>query len=599
MAATWDFELMLRSRGARGGGNAQRRRAVEFLAGARRRPPAAVAAAVRDVRRGSVPRHRHGGRRSPRLSGGRSRVADACGATLKHYIGYSVPTSGHDRTPALIPDITLRDTLLPPFAAAVKAGALAVMVNSGEVNGIPGHVNSGLLNDVLRGELGFDGVIVSDWEDIKKLVNMHHTAANEKDATRAAVLAGIDMSMVPSDYSFSDLLVQLVNEGRGADVARIDDAVTRILTLKARVGLLDSSDGAPATAITVGSAASRQVALRRGARVDCAREERSGSVAARPVCASPADRSDGRLAGLAEQRLDDHLAWRPRLSLSGRSPDGPTRPRGSPRRPTDLCAWRVVRQGHRRSGGRHRGLVRRPRHPLCLGEMSYAETPGNIDDLQLPDAQLRLAEAVLAAGKPVILLMIEGRPRIIRTIADRAAGIVIALNPGMEGGTAIADILSGEINPSGRLPITYPRFPNALFTYDYKAYDDRDLTAASTTFKPQFAFGSGSELYDLRIRRPQHGQQGHDVRPGHRHVGHGPQHGETRRALKSFSCSSPIASRASRRRSSGSSDSCGSTWLRAARKIFDSISPATTCRSSTPAGVQSPSRACSPSRWVA
>ena len=193
-------------------------------------------------------------------------------ATLKHYIGYSVPISGHDRTPALIPDVTMRDTLLPPFAAAVKAGALTVMVNSGEVNGIPGHVNKRLLNDVLRGELGFDGVIVSDWEDIKKLVEMHHIAANEKEATRAAILAGIDMSMVPSDYSFSDLLVQLVNEG-AVPMSRIDDAVGRILTLKARVGLLDSLGRRSChghhswfRSLTSGRPPG-------GARVDCAREE--------------------------------------------------------------------------------------------------------------------------------------------------------------------------------------------------------------------------------------------------------------------------------------------------------------------------------------
>src|SRR4029453_9492467 len=122
-------------------------------------------------------------------------------------------TTGHDRTPALIPENTLREYFLPPFAAAVSAGALSVMVNSGEVNGVPGHINRVLLKDVLRGELGFDGVVVSDWEDIKKLVGIHHAAATEKEATRLAVLAGIDMSMVPSDYSFSDLLVQLVNEG--------------------------------------------------------------------------------------------------------------------------------------------------------------------------------------------------------------------------------------------------------------------------------------------------------------------------------------------------------------------------------------------------
>jgi beta-glucosidase len=123
--------------------------------------------------------------------------------------------------------------------------------------------------------------------------------------------------------------------------------------------------------------------------------------------------------------------------------------------------------------------------------MSYAETPGNIDDLALPDAQIKLAETAIATGKPVVLVMIEGRPRIINPIADRVAGTVIALNPGMEGGTALAEILVGEVNPSGRLPITYPRFANALTTYDYKAYDEKDLSASTTTFKPQFAFASG------------------------------------------------------------------------------------------------------------
>src|SRR5215510_1254952 len=165
-------------------------------------------------------------------------AADRVGATMKHYVGYSGPTTGHDRTPALIPDITLREYYLPTFAAAVRAGAISVMVNSGEVNGVPGHLNPFLLKTLLRGELGFDGVVVSDWEDIKKLVTIHHAAATEKDATRESVMAGIDMSMVPSDYSFADLLEPLVKSG-AVPMARIDEAVTRILTLKARLGLFD------------------------------------------------------------------------------------------------------------------------------------------------------------------------------------------------------------------------------------------------------------------------------------------------------------------------------------------------------------------------
>ena len=186
---------------------------------------------------------------------------DRVAATLKHYVGYSLPTSGRDRTPALIPDITMREYFLPPFVAGVKAGALSVMVNSGEVNGVPGHLNRKLLLDVLRGELGFEGVIDSDWEDIKKLVNIHHVFATEKEATRAAVLAGIDMSMVPSDYSFSDLLVQLVNEG-GVPMSRIDDAVRRILTMKARLGLFADPLRGIAPGAAVGAAASRDAALR-------------------------------------------------------------------------------------------------------------------------------------------------------------------------------------------------------------------------------------------------------------------------------------------------------------------------------------------------
>src|SRR4051812_38774837 len=187
-------------------------------------------------------------------------AVDRVGATMKHYVGYSAPTTGHDRTPALIPDITMREYYLPPFAAAVRAGAVSVMVNSGEVNGIPGHVNGYLLKNVLRTELGFDGVVVSDWEDIKKLVNVHHSSANEKDATRESVLAGIDMSMVPSDYSFSDLLLQLV-QANAVPAARIDEAVARILTMKARLGLFDDPLQGTKATVESGSAETRRVAL--------------------------------------------------------------------------------------------------------------------------------------------------------------------------------------------------------------------------------------------------------------------------------------------------------------------------------------------------
>src|ERR671932_809475 len=151
--------------------------------------------------------------------------------SLKHYMGYSFPLSGRDRTSAWIPENYLREDFLPTFAEAVKAGAHTVMVNSAEINGTPGHVNHHLLTDILRGELGFKGFVVSDWEDIKKLVTQWHVAANEKEATRMAVMAGIDMSMVPSDYSFSDNLLELAREG-AVPITRIDEAVSRILRVQ-------------------------------------------------------------------------------------------------------------------------------------------------------------------------------------------------------------------------------------------------------------------------------------------------------------------------------------------------------------------------------
>src|SRR5437879_8223521 len=181
-------------------------------------------------------------------------------ASLKHYMGYSYPTTGGDRSPALLSVNTLLEYLLPTFAAELKAGAHTVMVNSSEVNGIPGHANGYLLKDVLRGEMGLQGFVVSDWMDIKKLVGVHHIAANEKEATRIAVLAGIDMSMVPSDYSFSDLLLELAQEGK-VPTSRIDEAVRRILTVKYQLGLFDDGLRGIDAKTVIGSPESRQASL--------------------------------------------------------------------------------------------------------------------------------------------------------------------------------------------------------------------------------------------------------------------------------------------------------------------------------------------------
>ena len=430
-------------------------------------------------------------------------------ACLKHYVGYSVPTTGHDRTPALIPDVTLREYFLPTFAAGVTAGAMSVMVNSGEVNGVPGHVNGPLLKDVLRGELGFDGVVVSDWEDIKKLVTMHRVAATEKEATRSAVLAGIDMSMVPADYSFSDLLVQLVEQG-AVPMSRIDEAVRRILIMKARLGLFDDPLRGTRASTQVGSRASRRVAL------DAARQsivllKNAGGVlplasTARVLVTGPTadslpslsngwtltwqgDRSEiyprdrATIRGALEAKLGARMTFVPGVDYDNANA-------------VDISA--AVKAAAAMD------LV-----VLCVGERSYAETPGNIDDLTLSDAQLRLGRALAATGKPIVVVLVEGRPRIIHDLADAAQGIVLALNPGLEGGSAIADVLLGHVNPSGKLPITYPRDSNAFRPYDHKVFEEQDPGFGLKAYRPQFEFGFGLsyttfEYSNLEVR-PKHG----------------------------------------------------------------------------------------------
>lgn len=433
-------------------------------------------------------------------------AATRVGSCLKHYIGYSAPTSGHDRTPALLPESVLREHYLPPFAAAVKAGALSVMVNSGELNGIPGHVHGYLLKDVLRGELGFDGVVVSDWEDIKKLVSIHRVAATEKEATRLAVLAGIDMSMVPSELSFADLLVELVQEG-AVPISRIDEAVGRILTMKVRLGLFDDPLRGLEAKTIVGSAEARQLAL------DAARESLvllKNDQAVLPLAGSVRVLVSGPTAdSLPALNNGWTLTWqgdRPELYPSDR--------------PTVLGALRArlgAAQVEHVPGVSYdkeidvAAAVAAARRSdvvvVCLGELAYAETPGNIDDLALPDAQLRLAQALVATGKPVVLVLAQGRPRLIRTIAEGARAILLALNPGHEGGRAIVDVLFGDVNPSGRLPISYPRFANALRTYDHKAFEEQDTGFGLKAYQPQFDFGAGLsytrfEYTDLLLSAP-------------------------------------------------------------------------------------------------
>jgi len=408
--------------------------------------------------------------------------------SLKHYVGYSFPLNGRDRTTSWIPENYLREYFLPTFAAGVKAGARTVMVNSAEINGIPGHINHHILTDILRGELGFQGVVVSDWEDIKKLVSQWKVAADEKEATRLSVLAGIDMSMVPSDYTFSDLLIQLVKEGR-VPMSRIDEAVRRVLRLKFDLGLFENPT-LMAPMASLGTAESRQVSLQ------AARESLTLLKNEKNLLPLTKDRKVLVTGPTANSLISLNNGWT--YVWQGNNADLYPKDRPTVLQAIQAKVGKNVTYVPGTTLDKELDIpaaVRAARDAdvaiVCLGEGSYCETPGNITDLTLDEAQLKLAEAIEATGKPVVLVLVEGRPRVINRIVDRAGSILMAYNPSNEGGTAIADVLFGDYTPSGKLPFTYPRTANGFINYDHKLFETEETSFGNTAFKPQFEFGHG------------------------------------------------------------------------------------------------------------
>jgi beta-glucosidase len=424
--------------------------------------------------------------------------------SLKHYMGYSFPLTGRDRTPAWIPENYLREYFLPTFDAAVKAGARTIMVNSGEINGVPGHVNKHILTDILRTELGFKGFVVSDWEDIKKLVTTWRIAATEKEATRLAVLAGIDMSMVPNDYSFADHLIALVKEG-AVPQSRIDEAVRRILLVKFELGLFDkpmpdaslkSKFALPEYRDVSLQAARESITLLKNANNILPLAKTAKVLVTGPTADSLVSMNNGwtYVWQGSEEGLYPKDRHTIRKAIEAKLGAGNvtfvqgtriTRAAGpSNSTPTDQEEEVDIAAAVR--AAQNVDVI-----VLALGEGSYCETPGNITDLTIGEPQIKLAEALKATGKPIVLVLVEGRPRIINRIADNVNAILMAYNPSHEGGTAIADILFGDVNPSGKLPFTYPRTPNGLINYDHKPFETENTAFGNMAFNPQFQFGDG------------------------------------------------------------------------------------------------------------
>lgn len=420
----------------------------------------------------------------------------AVASCMKHYLGYSAARTGKDRTPAYLPEIEMREFYLPQFRAAVKAGASTIMINSGDINGTPVHASKYLLTDVLRKELGFDGMIVTDWEDIIRLHTRHHVAATPRAAVVMAINAGIDMSMVPGDFSFFDLLKEAVQKGE-VPMSRINDAVRRILVLKMKLGLMDNPYPEPAAIGNFGLPAYQQLAL------DAAREAMTLlkndnnilplSKNTKVLVAGPSAQSITALNGCWSytwQGNDER--WYPSDSKTilqaitdkiGAANVITTTVKGFDAK-DNVDAQKLT------AAAANADVI-----VLCIGENAYAESPGNIMDLVLAEDQLNLTRAAIATGKPVLLVLTEGRPRLITSIEPGVKGILMTYWTGKKSAEAIADVLFGDYNPSGRLPFSYPRSMGEMVTYDRKPTEDvREIFNENVTmdgYKPLFPFGWG------------------------------------------------------------------------------------------------------------
>lgn len=411
---------------------------------------------------------------------------DKVAACLKHYAGYSFPFTGKDRTPAWMDERMLRQYFLPPFEAGVREGVLTVMVNSGEINGVPGHANHRLLTEILKQEWGFEGFVVSDWEDVKRLHTRDRVAETPKEAVRMAVMAGVDMSMVPMDFSFRDLVIECARDG-SIPMSRIDDAVRRILRVKFRTGLFERPRPDPALLGAFHRPEFEEANLEAAREAITLVKNRNGLLPLRKdqrilVTGPAADKLSSLNGGwtITWQGDREELYPKDKLTILGavRAAAGPDRvtyvPGAEFDRVLDVTAAVQAAAGA--------DVI-----VAALGERAYCETPGNIDDLTLEDAQRELVRALAKTGKPIVAVLVEGRPRVLREIAELSDAILLAYLPGMEGGKAIAEVLFGEVNPSGRLPFTYPRFPNAVTPYDHKYAEQTE----GNVFRPQWEFGFG------------------------------------------------------------------------------------------------------------
>lgn len=426
--------------------------------------------------------------------------------SIKHFMAYGVPVSGKDRTPAIVPYNELREKYFRPFKQCLEEGALTLMVNSASINGIPTHSNHELLTGWVKEELGWDGMIVTDWADIDNLYQRDHVAKDVKEALAMGINAGIDMVMDPNDPSNCEQLLAAVNEGL-IPMSRIDDAVRRILRLKFRLGLFDKpvwdisgydrfasqefQDASYAAAVESEVLLKNEdniLPLEYGTRIlvtgPNANSLRALNGGWSYTWQGDADRFAPQYntiyEALAEKFGEGNVILEPGVTYD----ESDRWSSGAWQRENDPQIARAVAAAFRANV-----IV------ACIGENSYCETPGNIDDLNLSKNQKDLVEALARTGKPIILVLNEGRPRIINEIEPLAKAVVDVMLPGNRGGDALAALMSGEENFSGKLPFTYPKYVNSLHTYDYKVSEHRETMAGEYNYDAvmdvQWPFGAG------------------------------------------------------------------------------------------------------------
>ena len=424
-------------------------------------------------------------------------------ACMKHFSGYSAPISGKDRTPAYIPQSALMEYHVPAFKAAIDAGVHTVMINSGIINGEPVHASYDLLTKLLRNDLGFDGMIVTDWEDINKLYSRDRMVPNIKEAIKVSINAGVDMSMIPYDYKeFCTLLTELVNEGQ-VPMSRIDDAARRVVLLKLQLDLFNTpntyrkdypqfgskdfqqaSYDAAADAITLLKNDNNILPLKKGAKI----------LVSGPNAVSKRSLNGGWTFSWQGEKIDEFASEYNNLLDAITHTYGKENvsyvPGVSYTAATEYATEHKDRFDEAITAAKNADYI-----ILCLGENSYCEKPGDLDDLYLNDLQTELAKEFLKTGKKVILVLSEGRPRVISKISSQVDAIVQTYLPGIFGADALADVLVGKVNPSGKLPYTYPAFPNSLVPYYHKHSEEQKRSEGvynyEGDFNPEYHFGFG------------------------------------------------------------------------------------------------------------